>query len=529
MVLNTRERVLRICSGSQNLSKGVRSQRERIAPAFHMTARTKAKENLKRSKIVFFLSLTMGSVFVHGYHPWAEDAAIYLPGVEKLLNQKLFPFNAQFFESHARLTLFPELIAASIRITQLRPTFAFFLWHLTSIFLLLYACWELAAKCFHKELSRYTCVLSVAALLTLPIAGTALYIMDQYLNPRNLAAFACVLAVAKMVDKKYIATSLLLILGLSMHPLMGAFASCFCFLLFHVDKYKIELGFIAGLLPLGLLDPPGYAYHRVAVAHSYFYPLRWHWYEWCGVIGPILFLAWFGHLARLRRMDNLALVCRTLVIYQILFTIIALIISGPQRLEMLVRLQPMRSLFLLYILVILFSGGLLCELALKDHWWRWIVLFLPLCAMMFYAQRALFPNSMHIEWPGVKQRNLWGQAFEWIQRNTPPDAVFALDPEYMNISGEDEISFRALAQRSTLADEGKDRGAVSMFPALADEWLRQVRAQRGWQSFQLQDFRRLQAEYGVGWVVLQQPALRDLRCPYQNQAVAVCTIPGTPP
>ena len=37
---------------------------------------------------------------MHGYHPWAEDAAIYIPGVEKLLNPKLFPFNSQFFELH---------------------------------------------------------------------------------------------------------------------------------------------------------------------------------------------------------------------------------------------------------------------------------------------------------------------------------------------------------------------------------------------------------------------------------------------
>ena len=44
----------------------------------------------------------------------------------------------------------------------------------------------------------------VAALLTLPVAGTALYVMDQYLNPRNLAAFAGVFAVVRVLEKKFL-------------------------------------------------------------------------------------------------------------------------------------------------------------------------------------------------------------------------------------------------------------------------------------------------------------------------------------
>ena len=32
------------------------------------------------------LLLTAGALLVHGYHPYAEDAEIYLPGVEKILN-----------------------------------------------------------------------------------------------------------------------------------------------------------------------------------------------------------------------------------------------------------------------------------------------------------------------------------------------------------------------------------------------------------------------------------------------------------
>ena len=74
---------------------------------------------MKRKDSFLLLLLTLGALLVHGYHPWAEDAEIYLPGVEKILRPELFPFNAQFFASHAHLTFFPNFIAASVRFSHL--------------------------------------------------------------------------------------------------------------------------------------------------------------------------------------------------------------------------------------------------------------------------------------------------------------------------------------------------------------------------------------------------------------------------
>jgi hypothetical protein len=148
-----------------------------------------------------------------------------------------------------------------------------------------------------------------------------------------------------------------------------------------------------------------------------------------------------------------------------------------------------------------------------------------LCGGMYLAQRALFPASPQVEWPWVAQKNPWTQAFVWVRENTPKDAFFALDPYHMAIEGEDAIGFRALAERSMLADAVKDSGAVTMFPPMADEWLRQVNAQKDWKHFQLADFQRLRAEFGVNWVVLQQPGVPGLVCPYQNKAVLVCPLP----
>jgi hypothetical protein len=100
-----------------------------------------------------------------------------------------------------------------------------------------------------------------------------------------------------------------------------------------------------------------------------------------------------------------------------------------------------------------------------------------------------------------------------------------MDPDYMHIEGEDEIGFRCLAQRSRLADAVKDNGVVSMFPLLAERWLAEVKAQSPWNKLGISDFMRLKEEYGANWVIVQQPGVPGLECPYQNSAVRVCRVP----
>src|SRR5208337_5418827 len=103
---------------------------------------------------IFLLLLTAGALLVHGYHPFAEDSEIYLPGVEKILNPQLFPAGQEFFASHASLTIFPNLIAFSLRVTHLPMAAGLFLWHLASVFLLLLACWELSGLLFAAAKAR---------------------------------------------------------------------------------------------------------------------------------------------------------------------------------------------------------------------------------------------------------------------------------------------------------------------------------------------------------------------------------------
>lgn len=468
--------------------------------------------------------LTLLAFAVQGYHPGAEDAEIYLPGVLKALNPRLFPVNSEFFAAHAHLSWFSNLIAGSVRISHLPLDAALILWQFGSIFLLLAACWKLSGLCFPDRQARWAGVALVAALLTLPVAGTALYVMDQYVNPRNLAAFAGIFAVTDILEHKYLWCILWIAFAAAVHPLMACFVASFCALMFIMERREDGLLFAA--LPLGkwLMPPQSAAYHQAALEHPFHYILKWAWYEWVGIAAPIAVLWWFGRLARKDGRSILARICFGLVIYDVIYWAAACVVSIPSQFEALARLQPLRSLHLLYILLIVVGGGFLGEYWLKGRVWRWLALFVPLAVGLFIAQRQLFPASAHIEWTRAASKNPWAQAFTWAREHTPEDALFALDPRYSHIAGEDTQGFRSIAERSMLADAGKDSGAVSMFPAMADEWQAQVEARRGWAHFQLNDFQRLRDEYQVSWVAVAQPGAAGLDCPYENRVVRVCRI-----
>lgn len=483
------------------------------------------------SRILGLLLLSAAALFIHGYHPYAEDAEIYLPGVLKILNPSLFPANAEFFGEHAGHTLYPNVIAFSVRALHLPLPWVALLWQLVSIFLLLAASWRLAAAFFESESkederARWAATALMAALLTLPIAGTALYILDQFLNPRNLAAFAALFAVAEVLHKKYGRAVLWLAFAVMVHPFMAAFAIMFCVWLTLLDRFQPGfLGFAAVALPFGItLEPPPAAYHEVALRQPSHFILRWEWYEWLGAIGPVLLFWWLGGWARRRGMKNLELVSRAMAPFVAVAMVAAIGLGISPRFEALTRLQPLRCLALCYMVLVVVGGGLLGRHLLQGQVWRWVALFVPLSLGMFFAQRQIFPASAHIEWPWAQPRNQWAQAFEWIRGNTPVDTLFALDPRHMELPGEDENGFRARAERSMLADLVKDKGACSMFPPLSVKWAEQVGDQKNFKQFGKNDFERLRQKYGVSWVVLEQSAPAGWQCPYENSAVRVCRV-----
>jgi hypothetical protein len=483
--------------------------------------------------------LTVAAFLIMGYHPGLEDDAFYLAAIKRNLNPVLFPHDSDFFRLQFQATIFDKLIALSVRLTHLPVAWAALLWQFAAIFLLLHGCWRIARRCFSQSTAHWAATGMVAALLTLPVSGTAITLADQYLHPRTLATAAILAAIVAVLDRRIWLAGILLAIAFSIHAIMAAFGISFCaFLLWNIRSSSprgtaLPAGALM-LLPLGwIFEPASDAWRQAAATRSFYRLASWQWYEWLGVFAPLVLIYIFLRLwqRRLRAEEAasaLLPLLKTLLYYGVFQTVAGLIIMLPTSLERLRPFEPMRYLHLLYLMFFLMAGGLLGRYLLNRHVYRWLLLFVPLSAGMFYAQRQMFPATEHIEWPGAASHNAWLQAFAWIRENTSEDALFALDPHYVELPGEDYHGFRALAERSALADYDKDAGMAARVPRLAPRWLREVTAQSGWQNFQAADFQRLKNEFGVNWVVLapSAPTARSegLTCPYQIRQLQVCRL-----
>jgi hypothetical protein len=194
--------------------------------------------------------------------------------------------------------------------------------------------------------------------------------------------------------------------------------------------------------------------------------------------------------------------------------------------HMVARMQPLRALQIVYLVMVLLLGAKLGQWVLRRSAWRWAAIMLLLGGIMCAAQRSAFPDSNHVELPWTTPRNPWVQAFLWIRMNTPQDSLFALDADYINAAGEDTQSFRAIAERSALPDYSKDGGEASIAPELTQAWVIGQTAQRGLSAPNETDSQRITTlrPLGVTWIVLKSGAATTFDCPYRNAAVTVCRV-----
>ncbi len=487
-----------------------------------------------------------------GYHPGLEDDAFYLAAIKKNLNPALFPHDSDFFQLQFQATIFDKVVALSVRLSRLPLAWVVLLWQLAAIFFILHGVWRISRRCFAEAPAHWAAVTLVAALLTLPVSGTAISLADQYLHPRTLATAAILAAIVAVIDRRMWLAGVLLAVAFSVHAIMASFGISFCAFFWWTQRGQTWRGLaqnrFSGLgrasmlafvaIPFSwIFEPASDAWRQAAATRGFYFVSRWQWYEWLGVVAPIVLLFIFERFLRARRElseANLIALVSALVRYGIFQTIVGLTIVLPPSLERLRPLEPMRYLHLLYLLFFLIAGALLGQYVLGRHIYRWLILFLPLGAGMFYAQRQMYSAMAHLEWPGAAPSNPWLEAFAWIRQNTPTDSLFALDPHYVTLPGEDYHGFRALAERSVLADYEKDGGMAARVPRLAPRWLREMTAQTGWRNFQAADFERLKSEFGVTWVILSRgdrafaslwsDSLPGMTCPYHNESLAVCHL-----
>jgi hypothetical protein len=515
--------------------------------------------------------LTPAVLLVHGYHPLADDGAVYVTGIKKLANPALYQSDAVFALSPTHLSVFAHLLAPLIRWMALPDLLL--ICQLGSIFLFLLGSWRVANQLFSSRQARWGAVLLAACCFTLPVAGTSLSIMDPYVTARSFSTPLSLFALAAVLEEDWAWSIFWLALVVLLHPLMAVY--CAIAMLTVVLSQRKLWRSLCVLYGLGWLlcaaiyfaPPPGLklaaarqpsiymperfrgfenplprtkvrgfhlsvppttedaqradlatAYSSAALSRSYFFLSSWQWYEYPGLVIPLLLLGIAGTNKHAPwRPRALAIAATLMGSCALLVSLCFVHRSGSL---LLARLQVLRGFQLVYIAGVLLAGGLLAKLRQRTI----TALCLLLAGGLFFGQRLTYPESNHVEWPGLTPRNRWQQAFLWIRSGTPENAVFALDNDYIESPGEDAQGFRAGAERSAVPDWYKDGGIASNFPQAAIPWWQGSDATEHLNS--ATDEQRLARlkPFGVTWIVLPAEASTGFPCPFINARVRVCLV-----
>lgn len=490
--------------------------------------------------------MTACAVAIHGYHPFAEDGGIYAAGIKRLIDPTLYPHASGFVGVHPRLSIFTPIVAGLVRWTGWPIEVVLLLLHLGTVWLTLWATWMLAGRMASgKAAGRERmsgAVLLMTAWMSLPIAGTSLLMMDPYVTARSVSTPCTLLAMAGLLDAvrggRWVGGAAVCLaataMAVAMHPLMGAYGAmcvvCLWVLLRARSdgaRWKVALGFLVvavvcatAVQAMSPMESP--AVLRAELTRSYCFLANWRWFEWVGLVGPMALLGWASRRMRGsgRAMAETAVVAgTTAVVLACLFARV-----GASRYTV-AWLQPLRVFQMVYLILTVVLGAAMGEWILRRSPWRWLAAFAAIGGPMFLLARSATPHGPHVEWPGqAGGGNAWVEAFRWARENTPENALFALDADYITARGEDAQGFRAIAERSALPDRTKDGGDAGSNPGLAAEWERGVAAQTGLDRVTDGERRERLVPMGVEWVVLELRSRTGFDCPYRNAGVKVCRL-----
>ena len=481
------------------------------------------------------LGLTAAALLIHGYHLGVEDAEIYVPAVKKFLHPQLYPFAPEFFLSHAHLSLFSPIVALTSKFSHLPIDWTIFAWYLASLFATLLSCWMLASACFSSPRAVWSSMLVITAVLTMPATNTGLLLVDPYLTARSISTPLTLFALGAILERRYVWASVAAALTATVHIQMVAYLLFLIAVLWLGERRKAlvrkpvpALASAGAIFPIGFSAGPATGNYREALfSRDYFFLYNWHWYHWLGMLAPLAILAWFWKGGIRGTRPAFQRISFALIPFGVVSIAVAGVMASSDRFEMFARLQPLRSFHLITFVFILLFAGVLGEYLGERRQWAIAALSLSLALGMFYVSRQTYPHSPQIEFPSATSSNPWIDTLLWVRRNTPTDAVFAVDSRYFEDDLADVHGFRAISERSALADYYKDGGVVSLFPSLAGEWKEMSNATYGLNHFTSGRFHILREEYPqVSWTLIHGPAPAGMSCPYQRRGYAVCQMPA---
>ena len=520
----------------------------RVSAAEPSTSRRVARRQGGVKWAVALAALTVAVLLVHGYHPLAEDGGLYVAGVQLKLNPALFPHFREFVSEHLGFSIFAPVVAAITRAAHLPLVGVLFLMELASIALTLGAGWALLRRVTSNERAQLAGVAMLAALWTIPVAGTSLFLMDPYVTARSFSTPLSLWALALSLDdwtnnKRSLVACILLVAGATaFHPLMAGYALGLILVVRALrSRRRILVLSILALLTFAVAAflqaraaPDSGPVVLAAQSRYYWFLSQWHWYELFGLAGPLLVLLALRYLNRNGLGRRGVALAAAAILYGCFATALAAVFAHESyEAHVVARMQPLRAFLMIYAVMVLLLGASLQQgferLASSE---RRVLRFaiIPMLFAgalgMFAAQRSQFPASTHVElpWRLEQTQNPWVKAFLWCRDNTAEDALFALDAHYVTAAGEDAQTFRAIAQRSALPDFSKDGGEAAITPRLTEEWAAGYTAQLHLDDLPAAQIRAQLAPYPVNYVILRSSSPAVLSCPYDNGSLRVCKL-----
>jgi len=370
----------------------------------------------------------------------------------------------------------------------------------------------------------------------MPATNTGLLLIDPYLTARSLSTPLTLFALASFLERKYARVTVATLLTAAVHPQMVVYLVFLTGVIWLSQRKKsgvqepvpvmASLSFLAGALPTGFqFSPATEPYREALYSRDYYFLYKWSWYHWVGMLAPLAILAWFWRGNLRGTTDGFRRISFALIPFGLLSIAVAAVFSSSSAFDMFARLQPLRSFHLITIVFVVLLGGIAGEYLARGRAWVVPAIAIPLALGMFFVAKETYAHSPQIEWPSSTSSNEWVNTLLWVRQNTPKDAVFAVDSRYFQEESTDVHGFRAVSERSALADYYKDGGVVSLFPALAVEWKQMSNATFGLNHFSAAEFQNLQHEYpAVTWTVIHGSAPAGLDCPYNKRGYAVCKL-----
>ena len=424
--------------------------------------------------------------------------------------------------------------------------------NLISIALTLTAARAVLRRVTPNERAQLAGIATLAAVWTIPIAGTSLLLMDPCVTARSLSTPLSVWAVAFALDdwrdnRRSLAGCILAIaFAAAFHPLMAGYALGLIIVLRILrSRRKILLLAILRVPHLRRCRHPAdprscrirrqsSLQQRAATTGS---SRSGTGMRSSASSGRSSFCSRSGATTTSASGQTAQCSATAAILYGCFATALALVFGQEHfHAHIVARLQPLRAFLTIYLIMFLLLGTSMQQVferasspSSARHYTRYamIPILLATAFVMFIAQRSEFPASAahRASLAATAEPQTRGSApSSGVATTQPQNALFALDAHYITTPGEDAQTFRAIAQRSVLPDFSKDGGEAAITPRLADEWAAGFTAQLNLDQQTASQLRERLVPYGVDWVILRSDSPAALSCPYDNNLLKVCKL-----